>query len=95
MALVVAAQAVWPGGKEEADGVGGREPQYGRLGVRLVPTGVGRRNFKSGAGAFHLWHPETAARAHADNEARYDATIRERRRRCLAGLVPMTHDSVS
>ncbi len=68
----------------------GREDS--ELAARLIHSGVARRNFKYGAAAFHLWHPETAARAHADNEARYDATIRERRRRCVAGLVPMTRD---
>lgn len=68
----------------------GREDS--ELAARLIHSGVQRRNFKFGAPAFHLWHPEVVARAHADNEARYEATVRERRRRCLAGLVPMPDD---
>jgi glycosyltransferase involved in cell wall biosynthesis len=63
----------------------GREDS--ELAARLIHSGVQRRNFKYGAAAFHLWHPEAAARANADNEARYEATIREQRRRCTNGLV--------
>jgi glycosyltransferase involved in cell wall biosynthesis len=71
----------------------GREDS--ELAARLIHSGVVRRNFKYGAAAFHLWHPEVVARAHADNEARYDATIRERRLRCRAGLVTLIDDGVA
>ncbi len=63
----------------------GREDS--ELAARLIHSGVQRRNFKYGAAAFHLWHPEAASRPHADNQAHYDTTIRERRRRCSEGLV--------
>jgi glycosyltransferase involved in cell wall biosynthesis len=71
----------------------GREDS--ELAARLIHSGVQRRNFKYGAAAFHLWHPEATTRSYADNQARYEATIRERRLRCLTGLVPMAEDTAS
>jgi glycosyltransferase involved in cell wall biosynthesis len=62
----------------------GREDS--ELAARLIHSGVRRRNFKYGAAAFHLWHPEAAARPHPDNQARYEATIRHRHTRCDEGL---------
>lgn len=63
----------------------GREDS--ELAARLIHSGVGRRNFKYGAVAHHLWHPDSAARASDESEARYWSTIRGRRRWCDRGLV--------
>lgn len=62
----------------------GREDS--ELAARLIHAGIQRRNFKFGAVAYHLWHPEASPRASQESEARYEATIRERRRRCEIGL---------
>lgn len=63
----------------------GREDS--ELAARLIHAGVRRRNFKFGAVAYHLWHAEAPRDRYSANEARYEATIRDGRRRCEAGLV--------
>lgn len=82
--------AFWRSDLQAVNGYDERFVGWGRedseLAARLIHSGVQRRNFKYGAAAFHLWHPETVAKAHADNEARYDATISQQRIRCDEGL---------
>jgi glycosyltransferase involved in cell wall biosynthesis len=63
----------------------GREDS--ELAARLIHAGVRRRNFKFGAVAYHLWHAEVPRDGYSVNEARYETTIREGRRRCDDGLV--------
>jgi glycosyltransferase involved in cell wall biosynthesis len=86
--------AFWRRDLEAVNGYDERFVGWGRedseLAARLIHAGVRRRNFKYGAVAYHLWHPEVTARASDENEARYDATIRERRVRCDVGLVAVS-----
>lgn len=63
----------------------GREDS--ELAARLIHAGVRRRNFKFGAVAFHLWHPESNRAAFPANHARYLDTLATRRQRCEVGLV--------
>jgi predicted glycosyltransferase involved in capsule biosynthesis len=63
----------------------GREDS--ELAARLIHSGIRRRNFKFGAVAYHLWHKEACRGRFNVNESRYEATLREKRRRCLHGLV--------
>jgi glycosyltransferase involved in cell wall biosynthesis len=63
----------------------GREDS--ELAARLIHAGIRRRNFKFGAVAYHLWHPEAARDRYSVNDAHYETTLREGRRRCELGLV--------
>ncbi len=63
----------------------GREDS--ELAARLIHSGIRRRNFKFGAVAYHLWHKEACRGRFNVNESRYEATLREKRRRCMHGLV--------
>lgn len=70
----------------------GREDS--ELAARLIHSGVQRRNFKFGAVAWHLWHPQADRHRFRVNDDRYELTVRERRRRCEQGLVPVHADAL-
>ena len=63
----------------------GREDS--ELAARLIHSGVRRRNFKFGAVAYHLWHPEATRAHYGVNASQYERTVRDGRRRCARGLV--------
>lgn len=63
----------------------GREDS--ELAARLIHAGIRRRNFKFGAVAYHLWHPEATRAAFPANHERYVETISNRRCWCDAGLL--------
>ncbi len=82
--------AFWRDDLERVNGYDEGYEGWGRedsdLAARLIHSGVRRRNFKYGAVAYHLWHPDAAPVASPESEARYAATVRQRRQRCDAGL---------
>ncbi|MBL0937366.1 MAG: glycosyltransferase family 2 protein [Gemmatimonadaceae bacterium] len=63
----------------------GREDS--EMAARLIHAGIRRRNFKFGAVAFHLWHPEATRAAFPANHERYVATIEKRSCWCDVGLL--------
>lgn len=88
--------AFWRDDLLTVNGYDARFEGWGRedseLAARLIHAGVRRRNFKFGAVAFHLWHPETARASYSANHQRYLDTLATRRQRCEVGLVDTTVD---
>jgi glycosyltransferase involved in cell wall biosynthesis len=62
----------------------GREDSY--LFVRLIRSGVRRKNGHFATGVLHLWHPESERSRLPDNQAKLDFILRSDRLRAVHGL---------
>jgi glycosyltransferase involved in cell wall biosynthesis len=63
------------------------------LAVRLIRSGVRRKDGRFATGVLHLWHPENDRSRMAENRARLDAVIRDTRVRALHGLSELAPDT--
>jgi glycosyltransferase involved in cell wall biosynthesis len=54
--------------------------------VRLINSGVLRRNVRFSAIAFHLWHAENPRHSLAENDLRLELAITEKRTTCVNGI---------
>lgn len=63
------------------------------LAIRLIRSGVLRKEGKFATAVLHLWHPETDRSALAENEARFQETLESGRIRARRGLSSHTTGS--
>jgi glycosyltransferase involved in cell wall biosynthesis len=75
---------------ERVDGFDAAFTGWGRedsdLFVRLIRSGVQRKDGRFATGVLHLWHPESERSRLSDNEARLDLILHSKRLRALHGL---------
>ena len=83
-------QGFWRDDLISVNGFNGEIQGWGRedneLAVRLINSGVHRRNLRQSAVAFHLWHAERSRDQVSTNEAILHRTIAERSQRAVKGL---------
>jgi glycosyltransferase involved in cell wall biosynthesis len=75
---------------ERVDGFDASYTGWGRedsdLFVRLIRSGVRRKDGRFATAVLHLWHPEAQRSELPDNQAKLDLTLRSGRSRALRGL---------
>jgi glycosyltransferase involved in cell wall biosynthesis len=75
---------------ERVDGFDASYTGWGRedsdLLVRLIRSGLRRKNGRFATGVLHLWHSESARSGLSENETKFDLVLRSDRRRALRGL---------
>ena len=55
--------------------------------VRLLNSGIKRKNLKFGGAGFHIWHPENAQILLQKNQALLEETLEEGKKWCDNGLI--------
>jgi hypothetical protein len=88
---------------ERVDGFDGSYTGWGRedsdLFVRLIHSGLRRKDGRFATGVLHLWHPDNERSQLPQNEARLDQVLRSDRWRALQGLStldePLRQDTAS
>jgi glycosyltransferase involved in cell wall biosynthesis len=75
---------------ERVDGFDASYTGWGRedsdLFIRLIRSGVRRKDGRFATAVLHLWHPEAQRSELPDNQAKLDLTLRSGRSRALRGL---------
>jgi glycosyltransferase involved in cell wall biosynthesis len=81
---------------ERVDGFDATFTGWGRedsdLFVRLIRSGVRRKDGRFATGVLHLWHPESERSRLADNQDKLDRILRSDRLRALQGLSALDLD---
>jgi glycosyltransferase involved in cell wall biosynthesis len=82
---------------ERVDGFDAAFTGWGRedsdLFVRLIRSGVRRKDGRFATGVLHLWHPESERSRLADNEGKLDLALQTERVRALRGLSALDSDA--
>ncbi|MEZ5787168.1 MAG: galactosyltransferase-related protein [Xanthobacteraceae bacterium] len=82
--------AVWRSDLDRVDGFDAAFSGWGLedsdLIVRLIHSGIRRKDGRFATGVLHLWHPESDRATLPDNRQRLDAVIGSERVRALQGL---------
>jgi glycosyltransferase involved in cell wall biosynthesis len=81
---------------ERVDGFDASFTGWGRedseLFVRLIRSGVRRKDGRFATGVLHLWHPESERTRLAENDGKLDQVLRSDRLRALHGLSALDRD---
>jgi glycosyltransferase involved in cell wall biosynthesis len=82
--------AIFRGDLDRVDGFDAAFSGWGRedsdIIVRLVRSGIRRKDGRFATGVLHLWHPENDRSSLAENQSRLDEAIAATRTRALCGL---------
>ena len=89
--------AVWRRDLEQVDGFDASYNGWGLedsdLLIRLLRTGIRRKDGNFATGVLHLWHPENDRSLLADNQRRLDAIAAADRVRAIVGLSALVDDA--